>query len=103
MPQGCSEKWRSSKNGLTVRSVMILPALVVALSLAADPTDSNTEASAPAAEVRAADPYVSSMTDRRVGGVVAPAALPAGAMSVYALLGAPELGGGFRQGFSMLE
>ncbi len=43
------------------------------------------------------------MTDRRVGGVVAPATLPSGAMSVYAMLGAPELGGGFRQGFSILE
>jgi hypothetical protein len=34
---------------------------------------------------------------------MAPAALPAGATAVYALLGAPELGGGFRQGLGRVE
>ncbi len=74
---------------------MILPALVVAIALGPTP-----EPSPPKVE---GDPYISSMTDRRVGGVVAPATLPAGAMSVYALLGAPELGAGFRQGFGIME
>ncbi len=78
---------------------MILPALVIALSLGPVPKPDP----APAPTITASDPHVSSMTDRRVGGVMAPAALPAGAMALYAMLGAPELGGGFRQGFSAFE
>jgi hypothetical protein len=83
-----------------VARVMIFPALVVALSFG--PTPDPVETSEPS-QVTASEAHVSSMTDRRVGGVVAPAAMPAGAMSLYAMLGAPELGGGFRQGFSMME
>ncbi len=76
---------------------MILPALVAAMSFA-------QISDAPAAKVeKSAEPHVSSMTDRRVGGVLAPAAMPPGAMSIYALLGAPELGAGFRQGLSFME
>lgn len=76
---------------------MLLPALVVAIAFGPTP------ASEAPAEITVSEPHVSSMTDRRVGGVVAPASMPAGAMSLYAMLGAPELGGGFRQGFSMME
>ncbi len=79
---------------------MLFPALIAAAALAAE-TPAIPEP-APRAEVKA-EPHISSLTDRRVGGVLAPAALPAGAMAVYALLGAPELGGGFRQGFAQLE
>ncbi len=39
----------------------------------------------------------------QIGAVAAPAALPAGALAFYGLLGAPEVGGGFRQGFAALE
>ncbi len=39
----------------------------------------------------------------KVGGVIAPATLPAGATALYALLGAPDIGGGYRQGFSAFE
>lgn len=37
------------------------------------------------------------------GGAVAPAILPAGAVAFYAYLGVPEVGGGFRQGFGLVE
>lgn len=100
---------------------MFLPALV--LSIALGPTPGTPEGEA---EIQVSDPkvetkpapvrergtklepkvgveHVSSMTDKRVGGVLAPAVLPAGAMAVYAMLGAPELGGGFRQGFGIME
>lgn len=40
---------------------------------------------------------------REVGAVMAPAALPAGALAVYGILGAPEVGGGYRQGFPGVE
>ena len=79
---------------------MILPALVVAMSLGPTPNPAETSEHI---GINVSEPHVSTMTDRRVGGVVAPAAMPAGAMSLYAMLGAPELGGGFRQGFSMME
>ena len=75
---------------------MLLPTLVIAMSFGSTPAGEKPE-------IRVSEPYVSSMSDRRVGGVVAPAALPQGAMSLYAMLGAPELGGGFRQGFSKIE
>ncbi len=39
----------------------------------------------------------------KVGGVMSPAALPAGASALYALLGAPNVGAGYRQGFSLVE
>ncbi len=80
--------------------VMHLPTLVVALSLGLAAVADETGGKG---QITVSEAHVSSMTDRRVGGVVAPAVLPAGAMSLYAMLGAPEVGGGFRQGFSMLE
>ena len=82
---------------------MILPTLIVAMSLLAADKDAAPEISVSEPHISSTEPHVSSMTDRRVGGVVAPAALPAGAMSLYAMLGAPELGGGYRQGLSLVE
>lgn len=79
---------------------MLLPALLLAVSLGPIP---RKEEAPPASAITVSEPTVSSMTDRRVGGVLAPAALPAGAMAVYGLLGAPEIGGGFRQGFQYFE
>jgi hypothetical protein len=38
-----------------------------------------------------------------LGGVLAPAALGAGSLAVYGLVGAPEVAVGFRQGFSTFE
>ena len=45
------------------------------------------------------------LPDRRetFGGVLAPAALPFASSSAYALLGVPELAGGYRQGFRGFE
>jgi len=37
------------------------------------------------------------------GGAVAPAILPAGAVSFHGYLGVPDVGGGFRQGFGLVE
>ncbi len=37
------------------------------------------------------------------GAFASPAALPSGATSAYAFIGAPEVGGGYRMGFSGLE
>ncbi len=54
------------------------------------PTTSTTESAPPGPE-------------EGIGGVFAPAILPRGSMSVYALLGAPDIGGGYRQGFQMFE
>jgi hypothetical protein len=42
-------------------------------------------------------------TPTPAGGVVAPAVLPAASNSVYGVVGAPELGAGYRQGFSVFE
>ncbi|MFZ5444573.1 MAG: hypothetical protein ACOZQL_31560 [Myxococcota bacterium] len=42
-------------------------------------------------------------TARVMGGVVAPASLPAGTNALYGFVGAPELGVGYRQGFGLLE
>ena len=80
---------------------MLSALLVASAVVAAAPPPVAVDVSEPV--VTTTEPHVSSLTDRRVGGVVAPAALPAGAMAVYALLGAPDLGGGFRQGFALLE
>ena len=38
-----------------------------------------------------------------IGAVIAPAVMPRGSTALYALVGAPDIGGGFRQGFSMFE
>ncbi len=45
------------------------------------------------------------LADRRetFGAVLAPAALPEGANAFYAFVGLPEVGGGYRQGFSRFE
>ena len=40
---------------------------------------------------------------RVMGGVVAPASLPAGTNALFGFVGAPELGVGYRQGFGLLE
>lgn len=37
------------------------------------------------------------------GGVVAPAVLPAASNAIYGIVGAPDIGAGYRQGFSLLE
>jgi hypothetical protein len=37
------------------------------------------------------------------GGVLAPAVLPSGSNAVYGIVGAPEIGAGYRQGFAPLE
>ncbi len=42
-------------------------------------------------------------SSRVTGGVMAPAKLPAGTIGLYGLLGAPELGAGYRQGFDAFE
>jgi hypothetical protein len=60
----------------------MLSALVVAMMLAADPP---------------AEP------ERRTGAVVAPAALPPGSLALYGLVGAPDLGVGYRQGIAGIE
>src|SRR5687768_1006515 len=65
---------------------MILPTLMLAAALGAEGEVVQEEG--PTAEV---------------GAVYAPALLPRGAMSVYALLGAPDVGGGYRQGFERFE
>ncbi|MBM4781072.1 MAG: hypothetical protein GQE15_25545 [Archangiaceae bacterium] len=62
-------------------------ALALLVTLAADPTP----APAPPANPQA------------TGGAFAPAALPAGSIAFWGTLGAPELAGGYRQGFSLLE
>ena len=49
--------------------------------------------------VLAADPAA----ERATGGVVAPAFLPAGSNALYAFVGAPDLGVGYRQGFGTVE
>lgn len=61
-------------------------ALALLVTLAADPTSSPAPANPQA-----------------TGGAFAPAALPAGSISFWGTLGAPEIAGGYRQGFSLLE
>ncbi len=55
----------------------------------------------------AAEPSVSThyapAMDRVVGGAMAPAALSAGTVAFWGMLGAPDIGVGYRQGFSLLE
>lgn len=64
-------------------------ALALLVTLAADPTPSPAEAPA--------------RNPQATGGAFAPAALPAGSISFWGTLGAPEIAGGYRQGFSLLE
>lgn len=40
---------------------------------------------------------------RVTGGVFAPASLPAGTNAIYGIVGAPDLGAGYRQGFGPVE
>ena len=42
-------------------------------------------------------------SDHEMGGVFAPAIMPRGAIAVYGLMGAPDIGAGFRQGFDRVE
>ncbi len=57
---------------------------------------------APAVEATPSEP-MAHLPPKTVGGVMAPAALPSGSTALYALLGAPDIGGGYRQGFSAFE
>jgi hypothetical protein len=70
---------------------MLALALVLTLPLTATP-----EAEAPAAAAPTRNPQAQ-------GAAFAPAALSAGSISFWGTLGAPELAGGYRQGFSLLE
>jgi hypothetical protein len=87
---------------------MLLPALVVAVSLLAEPEakpDSSPDISAEPPKVNE-PPMVSAPgagPETQVGGVVAPPIMPRGSTALYALLGAPDVGGGYRQGFSKAE
>lgn len=96
---------------------MILPAFALAVVLTADPPpppppmvpapwpqDSKAgEKPADAPATRFTEPDVPRLTSREIGGVSAPAVLPAGAIAFYGLLGAPDVGGGYRQGFGPVE
>ena len=57
----------------------------------------------PAAAEQASAPDALADKQEHFGAVVAPAALPGGSAAAYAFVGAPELGGGYRQGFSGFE
>lgn len=67
---------------------MIAP-LLTALALAAAPSQSTT--------------WSPTGLTRVTGGVLAPAKLPGGTIAMYGLVGAPELGAGYRQGFDAVE
>lgn len=69
---------------------MLALALLVTLPLAAEP----------AVETPAVQPGPTPSTN---GAAVAPAAMPQGTIGFWALLGAPEVSAGYRQGFSLLE
>lgn len=43
------------------------------------------------------------LNEHGTGGAMAPAAMPRGSTALYAILGAPDVGGGYRQGFEILE
>ncbi|MEW5742848.1 MAG: hypothetical protein AB1938_28285 [Myxococcota bacterium] len=60
----------------------MVSALLVALSLAAEPELAS---------------------EKRQGAVVAPAALPPGTLALYGIVGAPEVGAGYRQGIAGIE
>jgi len=64
-------------------------AFLVATAAAADPA-AGVSASPPAEQ-------------KGVGGVMAPAVLPAGDLAVWGVMGAPDVGAGYRQGFQPLE
>lgn len=50
-----------------------------------------------------AEPEPMSDEPRQVGAVVAPAAMPKGSLALYGLVGAPDLGVGYRQGIAGIE
>jgi hypothetical protein len=78
----------------------MLPTLVVAVSLLAEPevtVEPPKVNEPPLVQAPIAGP------ETQVGGVIAPPVMPRGATALYALLGAPDVGGGFRQGFSKAE
>jgi hypothetical protein len=82
---------------------MLLPALAVALTLAQDPATPAVTAEEPKVNE---PPMVMAPPvgpETKVGGVFAPPIMPRGSTALYALLGAPDIGGGFRQGFSRAE
>src|SRR3954447_26855765 len=83
---------------------MLLPALAVAVSLLAEP-ETTPEITAEPPKVNE-PPLVSAPAvgpDTQVGGAFAPPVMPRGSTALYAILGAPDVGGGFRQGFSKAE
>ncbi|MBL8950998.1 MAG: hypothetical protein JNK82_09495 [Myxococcaceae bacterium] len=94
---------------------MITPTLIAVL-LAAEGDSPATQPPPPAEEktsepaaATAATAGVAATTvaeqgpEEGIGGVFAPAILPRGSMAVYAMLGAPDIGGGWRQGFQRFE
>src|SRR5689334_7579261 len=76
---------------------MILTTLLASMALAAE-----GEVPSPPAEEVVKSSSVSG-PETEVGGVFAPAIMPRGSMALYGLLGAPDVGGGFRQGFEWAE
>lgn len=68
---------------------MLSLALVVMLPLAADPSPP--------------PPEPAPRNLQAYGAAMAPAALPGGSIAFWGTLGAPEIAGGYRQGFSLLE
>ena len=98
---------------------MILTTFIAALALSAEPEDAPSPPPAVEAEppkVRASKsdalppPPTTTLAspsepgpEEGIGGVFAPAIMPRGSMAVYALLGAPDIGGGFRQGIQQFE
>jgi len=90
---------------------MITPTLI-ALMLAAEgdapenqppPPEEKASPAVEAAPVATATVATEAGPEEGIGGVFAPAILPRGSMAVYALLGAPDIGGGYRQGFARAE
>jgi hypothetical protein len=87
---------------------MILPTLVAVFALSADdPPPPLVEAERPQVKTTRSEaippPPSDGGPEQRVGAVFAPAIMPRGSMAVYGLLGAPDVGAGYRQGFSRFE
>lgn len=75
-------------------------ALVISLLLGAEPAAVTPKVEPQPASLTAASEHSPS---KEIGGAIAPAVMPRGTNSVYGLVGAPEVVGGYRQGFSLLE
>lgn len=73
---------------------MLSLALAVVLPLGAEPGPAPAAAPPPESPARSTQPF---------GAAMAPAALPGGSIGFWGTLGAPEVAGGYRQGFSLLE